>query len=213
MADMPLQTALIFVGGHCRTDRIPFSMLTADLIIAADSGQITADKCGVAPHIIAGDFDSSYLPKNTTAQIIRVPAEKDDTDTMLACDIAIRHGARRITILGGTGGRIDHSLSNLFLLEKLKQDGVEAILCDGDNRARVLSNETVHLHADGFRYFSLLALDQSTVSVTGCKYPLTEADLCRAHPYAVSNEIVGDAAEITVAGGPVLLIESGASPI
>ena len=37
--------------------------------------------------------------------------------------------------------------------------------------------------------------------------------MCRAHPYAVSNEIVGDAAEITVAGGPVLLIESGSSPI
>ena len=213
MADMPLQTALIFVGGHCRTDRISSSMLAADLIIAADSGQITADACGVVPHIIAGDFDSSALPESTTAQIIRVPAEKDDTDTMLACDIAIRHGARRITILGGTGGRIDHSLSNLFLLEKLKQDDVEAVLCDGDNRARVLSNETVRLQPEGFRYFSLIALERSTVSVTGCKYPLTEADLCRAHPYAVSNEIVGDAAEITVAGGPVLLIESGSSPI
>ena len=213
MADMPIQSALIFVGGHCRTDRISPSMLTADLIIAADSGQITAEKCGVPPHIIAGDFDSSDLPKNTAAQIIRVPAEKDDTDTMLACDIAIRHGARKITVLGGTGGRIDHSLSNLFLLEKLKQDGIEAVLCDGDNRARILSNETVRLLPEGFRYFSLIALERSTVTVAGCKYPLTEADLHRAHPYAVSNEIVGDAAEITVAGGPVLLIESDASPI
>ena len=213
MADKPIQSALVFVGGHCNTDRVPLSMRTADLIIAADSGQITADKCGVAPHIIAGDFDSSALPACTVAQIIRVPAEKDDTDTMLACDIAIRHGARRITILGGTGGRIDHSLSNLFLLEKLKQNGVDAILCDGDNRVRVLSNETVRLSREGFRYFSLIALDRSVVSVCGCKYPLQEAALHRHHPYAVSNEIIGDAAEITVSGGPVLLIESDSAPI
>lgn len=213
MADTSIQSALIFVGGHCRTEGIPPSMRTADLIIAADSGQITAERCGVVPHIIAGDFDSSPLPENTTAQIIRVPSEKDDTDTMLACDIAIRHGARSITILGGTGGRIDHSLSNLFLLEKLKQDGVCAILCDGDNRARILCNETLRLSPEGFRYFSLIALDRATVSVTGCKYPLAEAPLHRSHPYAVSNEITGKWAEITVADGPVLLIESGVSPI
>lgn len=213
MADTSIHSALIFVGGHCRIDRIPASMRTADLIIAADSGQITAQKCGVTPHIIAGDFDSSPMPEETPAQIIRVPSEKDDTDTMLACDIAIRHGARNITILGGTGGRIDHSLSNLFLLEKLKQDGVSAILCDGDNRARVLSDETVYLSLEGFHYFSLIALDRATASVSGCKYPLSEAPLHRAHPYAVSNEIVGQGAEITVSGGPVLLIESGVSPI
>lgn len=213
MADASVHSALIFVGGHCRTDRIPQNMLTADLVIAADSGQITAQKCGVAPHIIAGDFDSSDLPMDTSAQIIRVPSEKDDTDTMLACDIAIRRGARHITILGGTGGRIDHSLSNLFLLEKLKQCGVCAILCDGDNRVRLLSRETVCLPAEGFRYFSLIALDHATVSVSGCKYPLENAELHRAHPYAVSNEIVDNAAHITVDGGPVLLIESEFSPI
>ena len=213
MADALIHSALIIVGGHCRTEGIPSSMLTADLIIAADSGQITAAKCGVHPHIIAGDFDSSPSPENTTAQIIRVPAEKDDTDTMLACDIAIRHGARKITILGGTGGRIDHSLSNLFLLEKMKRDGVQAVLCDGENRVRVLSDETVSISPDGFRYFSLLAADQAVVSVSGCKYPLTEAPLHRTHPYAVSNEITGDAAEITVSGGPVFLIESGSAPI
>ena len=100
MADTSIHSALIFVGGHCRAEGLPPSMRTAGLNIAADSGQITAEKCGIVPHIIAGDFDSSPLPENTPAQIVRVPSEKDDTDTMLACDIAIRRGARSITILG-----------------------------------------------------------------------------------------------------------------
>ena len=206
-------TALVFVGGHCDTARVPQEMLSADLIIAADSGQITAAKCGVIPHLIVGDFDSSDLPSQTDAEIIRVPAEKDDTDTMLACNLAIQRGARRITILGGTGGRIDHSLSNLFLLEKWKANGIDIVLCDGDNRVRVLLDETVHLSSDGFRYFSLIALEPATVSVSGCTYPLRSASLIRTEPYAVSNEIMDDAAQITVCGGVVLLIESGREPI
>lgn len=206
-------TALVFVGGHCDTARIPQKMLSADIIIAADSGQLTAEKCGVIPHLIVGDFDSSDLPSGTDAEVIRVPAEKDDTDTMLACDMAIQRGARRITILGGTGGRIDHSLSNLFLLEKWKMRGIDLVLCDGDNRVRVLLNETVLLSADGFRYFSLIALEPATVSVSGCKYPLHNASLIRTEPYAVSNEITDDTAQITVSGGAVLLIESEREPI
>ena len=187
----------------------------ADLIVCADTAYLSARAENIVPHAVIGDFDHAAHEEKLSAEqkVLRFSSIKDDTDTMLACDIAIRHGARNITILGGTGGRIDHSLSNLFLLEKLKQDGVSAILCDGDNCARVLSDETVHLSPEGFRYFSLIALDRATASVSGCKYPLSEAPLHRAHPYAVSNEIVGQGAEITVSGGPVLLIESGVSPI
>lgn len=209
MVDSSPKSALIFVGGHCDTKAIPAEMLRADWIIAADSGQLTAKKCGVTPHIIAGDFDSSQQPTDTEAQIIRVPAEKDDTDTMLACRIAQQHGARRITIVGGTGGRIDHSLSNVFLLEKLRTLGIETILCDGNNRVRLLLEESISLAREGFPYFSLIALDRARVSVSGCKYPLQNAELIRCEPYAVSNEITTDMATVTVSGGPVLLIESG----
>lgn len=209
MVDSSVTSALVFVGGHCDTDRLPAHMLRADLIIAADSGQITAEKCGITPHIIAGDFDSSPLPSDTEAQIIRVPAEKDDTDTMLACRIAMQHGARQITILGGTGGRIDHSLSNIFLLEQLKEQGMDVVLCDGNNRIRLLLKESVTLSPEGFPYFSLIALECATVSAAGCKYPLDQAPLRRSEPYAVSNEITAEVATVTVSGGPVLLIESG----
>ena len=180
------------------------------LIIAADGGLRHTLSLGLTPDVILGDFDSlGYVPEG--AQVF--PVEKDDTDTMLACDMAIQRGARRITILGGTGGRIDHSLSNLFLLEKWKVRGIDLVLCDGDNRVRVLLNETALLRADGFRYFSLIALEPATVSVSGCKYPLHNASLIRTEPYAVSNEITDDAAQITVSGGAVLLIESGREPI
>jgi len=210
--DKRIRTAVIFTGGHCRCEYLSPEDLSADLIIAADAGRLTAEKCGVRPHIIAGDFDSSACPDADGAEIIRVPAEKDDTDTMLACELAIARGARKLRIIGGTGGRIDHSLSNLFMLENLRRRGLHAMLCDGENCARVLWGESVTLPRSTYRYFSLFALDDAFVTLRGCKYPLTDAPLSRALPYAVSNEITADAAEITVIRGPVILIESDNAP-
>ena len=206
-------TAVIFTGGHCRTDRLSSAELHAPLVIAADSGRLTAERCGVRPDIIAGDFDSSAPPADTHgARLVRVPAEKDDTDTMLACDLAIDAGARFIRILGGTGGRADHGLSNIFMLENLRRRGVRAEICDGDNRIRLIWNESYTLVRTHYRYFSLLALEDARATLTGCKYPITDAPLTRSLPYAVSNEILGEAAHVSVSGGPVLLLECGDAP-
>ena len=206
--DKKRRTAVIFTGGHCAVSLLTAEDRQGDLYIAADAGRLTAEKCGIQPDIIAGDFDSSSLPADTRAEIIRVPAEKDDTDTMLACEIAIARGAECIRIIGGTGGRIDHELSNLFLLENLHVRGVHAMLCDGTNRIRLIRNESLLLPRSEFRYFSLLALEDARVTLSGCKYPLTDALLKRSLPYAVSNEITADAARITAQGGLLFLIES-----
>ncbi len=203
--------AVIFTGGCCDVSLLTKEELTSDLYIAADAGWLAAKACGIKPDITAGDFDSSDVPPAAFAgEIVRVPAEKDDTDTMLACELAIGRGVREILILGGTGGRLDHTLSNVFLLENHLNRGIRTRLTDGINRICILRNETISLPRTRFRYFSLLALADATVTLRGCKYPLTDAPLSRQNPYAVSNEISGDAAEICVAGGPVLLIESDA---
>jgi len=201
--------AVIFTGGECTPEKISAEDLSGDLYIAADSGQNTARRCGIQVHLLVGDFDSSAAPDAPQGtQIVRVPAEKDDTDTMLACRMAVENGASDITVIGGTGGRIDHTLSNLFLLESLKAQGITARLTDGCNRIRVLSDEECTITKGEFHYFSLLATEDASVSVSGCRYPLDNAPLRRTLPYAVSNEITDKCAHISVQGGPVFLIES-----
>ena len=49
-------------------------------IIAADSGYLKCIKINVIPDLIIGDFDSSPIPDVNT-EIMKLPAEKDDTDT------------------------------------------------------------------------------------------------------------------------------------
>lgn len=198
-------TALVITGGYCNVQRAKKMLpVAADLVIAADSGYATAQELGVTPDITMGDFDSYREALPPQMKILRVPCEKDDTDTMLACEYARDHGCTYITIVGGTGGRIDHSISNVFYLENLRRQGIRVKLTDGENTVQVIMDETVTVQNDG-GYFSIFALDTCIVSLTGCKYPLNRAQLIRQRPYAVSNEVTDECAVVTVQGSALLV--------
>lgn len=198
-------TALIITGGYCNVQRAKKMLpVAADLVIAADSGYATARELGITPDITMGDFDSYREALPPQMKTLRVPCEKDVTDTMLACEYARDHGCTYITIVGGTGGRIDHSISNVFYLEDLRRQGIRVKLTDGENTVQVIMDETVTVQNDG-GYFSIFALDSCIVSMTGCKYPLSRAQLIRQRPYAVSNEVTGECAVVTVQGSALLV--------
>lgn len=200
-----IKTALVITGGYCNIE-LAATMLpeSVDLTIAADSGYATAKKLGITPDITMGDFDSYKDSLPPEMDTLRVACEKDVTDTMLACEYAKDNGCRFITIVGGTGGRIDHSISNVFYLEDLRRQGIRVKLTDGENTVQVILDETVTVKADG-GYFSIFALDKCVVTEYGCKYPLTNATLVRQRPYAVSNEVAGDHAVIKIEGAALLV--------
>ncbi|HEY7415687.1 MAG TPA: thiamine diphosphokinase, partial [Ktedonobacteraceae bacterium] len=113
---------VIFAGGELRQGSVVKQALsTADLIIAADSGALTALRHGYVPAIVVGDFDSLSLPLQELeargCELIRAPVEKNETDCELAIQVALERGADTITLLGGIGGaRFDHTLANVFLM-------------------------------------------------------------------------------------------------
>ncbi|MBQ4590904.1 MAG: thiamine diphosphokinase [Clostridia bacterium] len=204
--DLIPKTALVITGGYCNVDTVRRVLpVDVDLTIAADSGYATAKKLGITPDITMGDFDSYRDALPTGMNVLRVACEKDVTDTMLACEYAKEHGCRYITIIGGTGGRIDHSLSNVLYLEGLRREGIRVKLTDGENTVQVLLDETVTVPDDG-GYFSVFALDSCIVTLTGCKYPLDCVRLVRQMPYAVSNEVVGEYATVRVDGVAILVM-------
>ena len=203
--------AFIYTGGEVFPDNITEHPKGDDICIAADSGFHNAKKCGDRVDILVGDLDSigSYkLDKKT--ELLQVPAEKDVTDTQLAVETAIERGATELIIIGGFGGRADHMLSNLAILEDLSMRGIYAIMLDGQNRARFLRSTSTLIPRSGYKYVSILAVDPVVkgVSVEGCKYLLKKAKLSRNFQYAVSNEIVGNCALISVRKGAVYIIES-----
>ena len=204
--------AFVYTAGNICPENITEHPKDGDLIIAADAGYLNAQKCGVVPNILLGDFDSFDLPEDVSddTEVIQFPTEKDDTDTQLAVRTALERGAKEIVIVGGLDGRLDHTLSVLAILEDLEARHVHALVTSGMNRARFLRNNSTLIPRSKFRYLSLIAADPTVKGLTleGCKYPLRKARLSRRNQYAISNELVGNCALIDVRRGGVWVIES-----
>ena len=203
--------AYIFAGGTIDSANIYCKPKDGDLTVAADSGWHNALHLGITPQVLLGDFDSIGLDNVPAAEeVLQVPSEKDRTDTQLAVDLALSRGADDIVIVGGLSGRLDHSLSNLGVLEALGERHVPATVEDGLNRVRFLRDTGVLIARSGYTYLSLLAADRAVkgVSVDGCKYSLKNARLLRSCGWTVSNEITGNCALVEVRRGGIYVIES-----
>lgn len=203
----------IITGGAIHPDNIPDRPSKDDLVIAADSGLENARALGLSIAAVVGDYDSlGHAPDvDADVEVITVPTEKDVTDTQLAVEYALQKGAKEIAILGGLGGRLDHTLANISILEDLLAKGVRATIADGQNRVRLLHNDSTIVPRSGYTYISLLALDPVCrgVEIEGVKYPLKKAKLHRTMGgFGVSNEITGNCCFISVRKGTLLIVES-----
>lgn len=211
----------IFTGGNVYAESLTelgVSPKADDLVIAADSGYLTAKRLGITPDLLLGDLDSLDRSKITEAELaylekIIVSPIKDDTDTQLAAYTAISRGAGRIFIIGGLGGRLDHTLSSVFLLEDISFSGVECMMTDGRNRVHIMcadGDEKSLYITPCYKYLSLVSLTDKCegVSVSGVFYPLDKVELTRRYSYAVSNEITADRARVSLEHGSMLVIES-----
>ena len=203
--------AFIFCGGEVFPQYINEVRGEGDLIIAADSGYKNAIGLNFPIDILVGDFDSLGDIPEGAREVVRLPAEKDMTDTQYAVDLAIKQGASEIVIVASTSGRVDHTISIMAILEDLNSKKIRAYVVNGQNRIRFIRNSGhIVIRDPNFKYFSLIAADEKVkgVSVEGGKYPLKNKNLDRKHQFAISNEIVKNAALVTVKKGGIYIVES-----
>ena len=73
-----------------------------DFCIFCDCGLEHAGKLGIKPDMIVGDMDS-FTGELPYAEIIKLPAAKDDTDTFFAAKEALRRGFKEVLMLGAIG--------------------------------------------------------------------------------------------------------------
>lgn len=179
-------------------------------VFCADGGAGNAAAAGLTPDFLIGDWDSGGAPMEDVPSVT-LPAEKDLTDLQAAVDHALALGARELLLCGCTGGRLDHTASNLVLLEYIADRGGRGLIVDEDNEVRLLEGETLSLeNVPPYRYLSLVPLDRRIAGVTlsGVKYPLGGASLTRGSTFSVSNEPAAPVMSIAVEHGRVLLIRS-----
>ena len=178
-----------------------------DLLIAADGGYAWLKERGLKPDLVVGDFDSMAEPAGV-AHLVRLPKEKDETDTMAAVRLGRARGYRRSHIFGGTGGRFDHTLANLQLLAWLSRRGEEGRLYGPDWTAAAITGGTLEFGPEHRGMISVFAHSDTVrgVTIEGLKYSLSGAELDNGFSLGVSNEFTGVPARVSVKEGTLLIV-------
>lgn len=188
-----------------------FELRPDDILICADGGAEHASLAGWRPHLIVGDLDSLSPEirqkwKHTGTQFAEYPVEKDKTDSELALEYALKLDVDEILILGALGGRIDHMLTNVFMLSRIPGDR-EAKIISGLQRLWLTSSFT-RIEGQRGDTVSLIPLSRRVVGVTttGLYYPLDDGVMEFGSSLGNSNVMVEDVATVTVSSGRLLVV-------
>lgn len=187
----------------------------ADVIICCDAGMHHAKALGITPDYIVGDFDSvapEVLEEYRKAgiSIRQFPTHKNETDMQLGMLLALELGATQMTLIGGIGSRLDHTLANAHLLLHLLKKGVQAVLLNEKNRVVLIDREII-LHGKAGDLVSTIPLSMQVKGLTleGLEYPLQNYDLALDDDLiAVSNVMLAESAKVSIADGYLFVIQS-----
>ena len=188
-------------------DKLDFQAASDDLVICADGGLSAAEKAGIQPDLIVGDFDSlGVVP--TGSNVVVHPCEKDETDSFLAIECGINRGYKTFVMYGMLGGRIDHSIANIQLLSRLSQSGMNGVLIGKNTIIETLTNSEKTFEENEKGIISIFSLTDFSEGVTleGLKYELNNARLTSDFPLGISNEFIGKKSRVSVKNGTLLLI-------
>lgn len=213
---MDKKRVVVVAGGTVTKDFLQTNIKKTDIVIGADYGAAALIDAGIIPHAAIGDFDTTGKEKlqewrNIGMRIIPLPAKKDVTDTHAAIAEALSYDPEEVYLFGAFGGRMDHTLANLGLLELLSIHGITGILQDETNLVRLLQGPgKVDLVNMGYTYVSIVPISKhiNGVSTTGLAYPLTGECLMRGETRGISNQITGEIAAVSIEDGECYIIQS-----
>lgn len=212
---MSLKRAVILANGKIANPAAARALLQpGDWIAAADGGGRHLARWGVNPHLLVGDLDSISLKEATRLErlgvkIERHPADKDETDLDLALRAAQVEGCTQVVIIGGLGGRLDHTLGNLMLLQNARFAGMDVHLDDGVEEVFIIRGRA-EIAGKAGDVVSLLALSQPIEGITtyGLRYPLRGETLSPGETRGISNVMETVAARVEHSGGVLVCIHT-----
>ena len=204
----PASNICYIVGAMSLTPDLRPYPISGDYVIAADRGFDSLMAYGVPPDLAVGDFDSlGHRPNHPN--VIQLPAEKDDTDMVYAIRKGLELGYRRFILLGGVGGRLEHTLGNLQLLDWLALHGAQGFLAGEKTAATCIRDGGKIIFPPSMSgYLSVFCNSGKAegVELSGLKYPLEDFTLTGDFPLGVSNQFLAQEAPVSVQSGSLLLI-------
>lgn len=214
-----MNTVLI-CGGEINDEfsLVCLKQIKPDCIIGVDKGLEFCYRNHVIPDWILGDFDSiskeviDWYREQQEIPIRQYKPEKDDTDTRLGMELALKLGSDKIFLLGATGGRLDHYMGNLQSLLITARKEKEGWILDEQNAITVRKAGKICIHKEEQfgKYISFFSMgDEVTgLSLTGFQYPLDGYTLKNSDGIAVSNQLLDDCGIIEFETGYLMMVLS-----
>ncbi len=209
--------ALVVTGGDDWSGPLPRFGSAIGRVVAADSGIELALELGLPVDTVIGDLDSAAPQSLREAErlgatLVRYPADKDETDLELALDLVCADGAKDVVVVGGAGGRLSHliGIATLLASPKYADRRISWLL---PHAAVYVATPQRVLTVDGSAgdLLSLLPVGGAAtgVTTTGVKWSLHDETLPTTSTRGISNEMLADCAEISLAAGTLLVIHEG----
>ena len=211
---LSMKCVIIANGDLEYTDGMIGIIKGARMIVCADGGARHLRALNILPHVMIGDFDSidpddqEFFKKNQI-KTLRFPSRKDQTDSELCLDWALKNNATDITLLGVTGTRLDHTLANIFLLKKLALQNIPARIINKNNQIHIVT-DSITIEGRAKEFLSIIPITEDVTGITlkGLEYPLKNADLKMGSCRGVSNYFKDNRACISIKTGALIVIKS-----
>jgi thiamine pyrophosphokinase len=191
--------AILAAGDFPQAEAPLQALREADVRICCDSAATALVAHRLEPDRIVGDMDS-LAPEIQAryAGIVTRIAEQDDNDLTKAFHLALTLAPSRITIVGATGKREDHTLGNVSLLLDYAREAPCPVELLTDYGRFTAIFDTATLPARPGQQVSIFAFD-NTLKITsaGLKYP-TDAVVFDTLWKATLNEALSDAFTLTL---------------
>ncbi|EJF80537.1 thiamine diphosphokinase [Bartonella doshiae] len=186
---------ILLNGDVCITDRLR-NQIHKSRVIAADGGIRHAAALNVMPELWLGDFDSSdqiLIQKYSDIPRMVFPADKDMTDSALACEKALQNGAKKLILCGAFGGkRSDHSLSHITQALMMAEKGISVLLTSGYEEGWPIVPKPFSCDLPDDCLFSIIGFsDLKGLTLSGVKWPISNKNVPFGSSLTISNRING----------------------
>jgi len=200
----PFRTVII-ANGAFPCHPVPLSFLReASHIICCDGATESLLEYGLEPDFIVGDLDSlSQSLQQRYRQRLHHDTDQETNDLTKAVNFCTKRQWNKITILGATGKREDHSIGNISLLPDYAANAQVQMITDYGVFMPLLSSGRFASFAG--QQVSIFSLTPDTIfTFHGLKYPLSKQTLT-SWWQGTLNEAIGDKFYIVMDYGKALI--------
>ncbi|NLN70430.1 MAG: thiamine diphosphokinase [Chloroflexi bacterium] len=212
MTQKPKRVLLFANGELTSPENIRPLLKGTDFLVAVDGGLKHLEALGLTPHLIIGDLDSADAEriKKLRAHGVEIrtfSTDKNETDLHLALEAALELAPEAIRVVAALGGRLDQTLTNIFLLTRADLAEVDIRLIDG-NAEVILIRKSAQLDGVIGQRVSLLPLNGPVTGIQtdGLRYALNNEVLYPDQTRGISNAMSTPTAKISVQTGLLLCI-------